>query len=339
MRTSTWPSPSGGSVSRPDLHATGSDEPEAAAATIPAVLPARRSAGTAADAGSAMSAMRSRPRRHADAVRACSKPTPSSSRRASSTWRMVARRHRRRSRRAGPPALRVPDRRRARLAALRLRRAAAPEPAHASPPSGRGVLVYATGHEGRGIGLVNKLRAYVAQDRGADTVDANRLLGLPVDAAGLHRSGRRARRARRPNRPAADEQPAQGAAVCGPPARSSRTVVPLPTAPHHRNAGYLTTKAARMGHVAPGGLAARAGWTRRRLVDVLAPASARSVRATSGPASSLKYAQTWTAGSPRRPASPSGSAASRSDGVPRPARGVRCRAWSASAPSSPTTRS
>lgn len=46
---------------------------------------------------------------------------------------------------------------------------------------GRGILLYATGQEGRGIGLIDKLRAYVEQDRGADTVDANLHLGLPVD--------------------------------------------------------------------------------------------------------------------------------------------------------------
>ena len=44
-----------------------------------------------------------------------------------------------------------------------------------------GVIVYLRGHEGRGIGIMNKLKAYSLQDRGADTVSANMLLGLPVD--------------------------------------------------------------------------------------------------------------------------------------------------------------
>ena len=117
---------------------------------------------------------------------------------------------------------------------------------------GRGVLVYATGHEGRGIGLVNKLRAYVAQDHGADTVDANATLGLPIDARDytdcasvLTELGVRSVRLVTNNPSKVRGLRAAGMTV--------NSVEPVPTAPHHRNLGYLNTKAARMEHVRPTG--------------------------------------------------------------------------------------
>ena len=154
--------------------------------------------------------------------------------------------------------------------------------------AGRGVLIYATGHEGRGIGLVNKLRAYVAQDLGADTVDANHVLGLPVDgreydeaAAVVAALGVRSVRLLTNNPHKVRALRAAGTTIT--------EVIPLPTAPHHRNAGYLTTKQTRMEHVRPTGVPL----TRLDegvvdvlgLVDHLRPRDER-------PAIVLKYAQT-----------------------------------------------
>lgn len=116
--------------------------------------------------------------------------------------------------------------------------------------AGRGVLVYATGHEGRGIGLMNKLRAYLEQENGADTVDANHLLGLPADARDYGDAADVVRALGIRSIRLLSNNPAKAAGL-----RRHGVVItevlPLRTVAHRRNAGYLATKTARMGHLDP----------------------------------------------------------------------------------------
>ncbi|MUK02113.1 GTP cyclohydrolase II [Vibrio cholerae] len=111
----------------------------------------------------------------------------------------------------------------------------------------RGVVVYVRGHEGRGIGLLAKLKAYALQDQGVDTVDANTALGLPVDARRYDQAaeilqdlGIGAVRLLSGN-PAKEEALAElGIAVV-----ERRG---LAVSERSENAGYLATKRARMRH-------------------------------------------------------------------------------------------
>src|SRR5918911_4761759 len=126
------------------------------------------------------------------------------------------------------------------------------EAARAIAAEGRGVLLYATGHEGRGIGLVNKLRAYMLQENGADTFDANVRLGFPPDARDygpaadcLARLGVRSVRLLTNNPAKVDALAEAGVHV--------EEAVPPQTSPHVRNVEYLHTKEERLGHVAPAG--------------------------------------------------------------------------------------
>lgn len=112
---------------------------------------------------------------------------------------------------------------------------------------GRGVVLYVRGHEGRGIGLLDKLRAYALQDQGRDTVDANVELGLPVDARDygtgaqiLVDLGVRSMRLLTNN-------PAKRAGLEGY-GLSIVERVPLSIDPNEHNASYLDTKASRLGH-------------------------------------------------------------------------------------------
>lgn len=113
-----------------------------------------------------------------------------------------------------------------------------------------GVVIYLRGHEGRGIGLINKLRAYRLQEEGYDTLDANLQLGLPADArdygaatAILKDLGVSRVRLLSNNPEKARQLEERGVTVT--------ELVPLVVGVGVFNEGYLDVKRDRMGHALP----------------------------------------------------------------------------------------
>jgi 3,4-dihydroxy 2-butanone 4-phosphate synthase/GTP cyclohydrolase II len=114
--------------------------------------------------------------------------------------------------------------------------------------NGSGVLLYIAQHEGRGIGILNKLRAYELQDQGADTVQANHALGFAADlreygtgAQVLSDLGVRRMRLLTNNPAKRVGLEAYGLQIV--------ERVPLRPAPHEHNKDYLDTKRDKMGHL------------------------------------------------------------------------------------------
>lgn len=115
---------------------------------------------------------------------------------------------------------------------------------------GAGVLVYLQGHEGRGIGLLAKLKALRLQDEGLDTVEANVALGLPIDARDYHGAaeilsdlGVRSVRLLSNNPRKLSSLRRYGITI--------DEQVPLLVPPHEENLRYLRTKRERLDHLLP----------------------------------------------------------------------------------------
>lgn len=115
--------------------------------------------------------------------------------------------------------------------------------------AGRGVLIYVGGHEGRGIGLTGKVNAYALQDLGADTVEANLALGLPVDARRYHVPGQILAALGIDSVQLLTNNPAKAADIAAHVHVVGLEPLLAPANPY--SAGYLATKAARLGHLLP----------------------------------------------------------------------------------------
>ncbi|MBS1846816.1 MAG: GTP cyclohydrolase II, partial [Actinobacteria bacterium] len=114
-----------------------------------------------------------------------------------------------------------------------------------------GVLVYLRGHEGRGIGIGHKIRAYDLQDHGADTVDANLAQGLPVDSREYGIGAQILVDLGITTMRLITNNPAKYGGLEGFGLGIAERV-PSVTAPNPENIRYLRTKQERMGHLLEG---------------------------------------------------------------------------------------
>ena len=110
-----------------------------------------------------------------------------------------------------------------------------------------GVLIYLPYHEGRGIGLVNKIRAYALQDQGRDTVDANVEIGAPIDARDYNLAALILFDLGFPEAKLLTNNPAKVEALR---AEGIKVIeqVPVVIEPGRHNKKYLDTKRQRMAH-------------------------------------------------------------------------------------------
>ncbi|MDQ6727696.1 MAG: bifunctional 3,4-dihydroxy-2-butanone-4-phosphate synthase/GTP cyclohydrolase II [Actinomycetota bacterium] len=116
---------------------------------------------------------------------------------------------------------------------------------------GMGVVVYLRGHEGRGIGIAHKLRAYTLQDQGRDTVDANLDLGLPIDTRKYGTGAQILVDLGITTMRLLTNNPAKFEGLDGYGLQIVERV-PLESVPNSENIRYLRTKQQRMGHLLEG---------------------------------------------------------------------------------------
>src|SRR5690606_11510824 len=112
-------------------------------------------------------------------------------------------------------------------------------------------LVYLRGHEGRGIGLGHKLRAYSLQESGHDTVDANTALGLPVDSREYGIGAQMLVDVGVTSMQVMTNNPSKYGGLDGFGIKITGRV-PLESIPNPENIKYLRTKRERMGHLLEG---------------------------------------------------------------------------------------